>query len=55
MQEKLGSWEFCLSKQPSKTGWDVTTIRQGYGYENAKSNVLMDYRGWHIVRSRPVR
>ncbi len=29
--------------------------RTGYGYENAKANVLMDYKGWFIVRSKKVR
>ena len=43
--EKLESWEFCLSRKPSRTGWDVTTTRTGYGYENAKANVMMDYKG----------
>ena len=32
--EKLESWEFCLSRKPSRTGWDVSTTRTGYGYEN---------------------
>ena len=53
--EKLESWEFCLSRKPSRTGWDVSTIRTGYGYENAKASVLMDYKGWFIVRSKKVR
>ena len=53
--EKLESWEFCLSRKPSRTGWDVSTTRTGYGYENAKANVMMDYKGWYIVRSRKVR
>ena len=53
--EKLESWEFCLSRKPSRTGWDVSTTRTGYGYENCKANVLMDYKGWYIVRSRKVR
>ena len=47
--------EFCLSRKPSRTGWDVSTTRTGYGYENAKANVMMDYKGWFIVRSRKVR
>ena len=53
--EKLESWEFCLSRKPSRTGWDVSTTRTGYGYENAKASVLMDYKGWFIVRSKKVR
>jgi hypothetical protein len=53
--EKLESWSFCLSRKPSRTGWDVETTRSGYGYENAKANVMMDYKGWFIVRSRKVR
>ena len=40
--EKLESWEFCLSRKPSRSGWDVSTTRTGYGYENAKANVMMD-------------
>ena len=52
--EKLESWEFCLSRKPSRTGWDVSTTRTGYGYENAKASVMMDYKGWFIVRSRKV-
>ena len=50
--EKLESWEFSLSRKPSRTGWDVTTTRTGYGYENCKANVLMDYKGWFIVCSK---
>ncbi len=53
--EKLESWSFCLSRKPSRSGWDVETTRSGYGYENCKANVLMDYKGWYIVRSRKVR
>jgi hypothetical protein len=53
--EKLESWSFCLSRKPSRTGWDVETTRSGYGYENAKANVMMDYKGWYIVCSRKVR
>ena len=53
--EKLESWSFCLSRKPSRSGWDVETTRSGYGYENAKANVMMDYKGWYIVRSRKVR
>ena len=34
--EKLESWEFCLSRKPSRTGWDVATTRTGYGYENCQ-------------------
>ena len=52
--EKLESWEFCLSRKPSRTDWDVSTTRAGYGYENAKASVLMDYKGWFIVRSKKV-
>ena len=29
--------------------------RTGYGYENAKANVMMDYKGWFMVRSKKVR
>ncbi len=53
--EKLESWEFSLSRKPSRSGWDVTTTRSGYGYENCKASVMMDYKGWFIVRSRKVR
>jgi hypothetical protein len=53
--EKLESWEFCLSRKPSRSGWDVETTRSGYGYENCKASVMMDYKGWFIVRSRKVR
>ncbi len=53
--EKLESWSFCLSRKPSRSGWDVETTRSGYGYDNCKANVLMDYKGWFIVRSRKVR
>ena len=28
----------------------LSTTRTGYGYENAKANVMMDYKGWLIVR-----
>ena len=44
--EKLESWSFCLSRKPS---------RSGYGYENCKAKVMMDYKGWFIVRSKKVR
>ena len=27
--EKLESWEFCLSRKPSRTGWDVSTTQDG--------------------------
>ena len=48
--EKLESWSFCLSRKPSRSGWDVETTRSGYGYDNCKANVLYDYKGWYIVR-----
>ena len=46
--EKLESWEFCLSRKPSRTGWDVSTTRSGYGYENAKGS---DGLPWLVHRS----
>ena len=53
--EKLESWEFCLSRKPSRNWLGCINTRTGYGYENAKANVMMDYKGWFIVRSKKVR
>ena len=26
------------------------TVRTGYGYENAKASVMMDYKGWFMCK-----
>ena len=47
--------ELLPQQEAKQDRWDVETTRSGYGYENAKANVMMDYKGWFIVRSRKVR